>query len=158
MIDETRRHLHVEERRGAGLDRVQDKAHFLAARVNHRGAAGLREQPPEGLELADLERVDHRERVGGRDLDQAELAAVGVLGDEFRVEGDVGMARQPLHELLELRIGGDVVVGAGGSSRIGHAGDRLGGRVGRHERSPGNRKRSRAQLEKQEGHRGEHRQ
>ena len=59
---------------------------------------------PEGVELPDLERVDHGEHARRRHLDQAELAAMGVLGDELRVE-------------CEMRTAGEQSAFKAGSSR-----------------------------------------
>ncbi len=122
VIDEARGHLHVEERRGPGLDRLQDEAHLLAAGMHDCGAAGLGEQPPERVQLLHLERVDHRERVGGSNLDQAELAAIGVFRHEFGVEGDVGVGGEPIDERSELRLGRDQIVAIGRRVGGSHAG------------------------------------
>ena len=106
----------------AGLDRLQDESHLLAAGMHDGGAAGLGEQPPERVELPHLERVDHRQRVGRRNLDQAELAAVGVFRHEFRVEGDVGVGGEPVDEGPELRLGRDQIVSVCGRVGLSHAG------------------------------------
>ena len=102
VIDQARGHLHVEQERWTGLNRMQDEAHLLATGVHDGRAAGLGHQSPEGLKLAHRQRIDHRQRVWGRHLDQAELAAVGVLRHEFRVEGEVGVVGEPGDERCQL--------------------------------------------------------
>ena len=65
---------------------MQNKAHLLAAGMHNRRAARFGEQSPEGIQFAHLERVDHGQGIWGSHLNQAELAAVGVLRDEFGVK------------------------------------------------------------------------
>ena len=104
MVDQTGGHLHVEERRGPAFDRVEDEAEFLAAGVDDRGAAGLGEEPPEGLEIAGREGVDGGEDAGGRYLHETELAAVGVLRDELGVEAEVRVAGESVDQIAELGV------------------------------------------------------
>ena len=81
---------------------MKNEAELFAACVDDRGASGLRQQPPERLQVAGLQGVDGGEDAGGGHLHEAELTAVGVLRDEFRVEADVRMSGETVDEVADL--------------------------------------------------------
>ena len=99
---------------------MQDEAHLLAAGVNDRLAARLRQEPPEGLDLPDRQRVDNGQHAGGRYLEQAELAAVGVLRDKLGVEGHKRHVCQSVDQVAKPGIGHDHVEVGAGMGGIGH--------------------------------------
>lgn len=86
MVDQSCSDLNVKEPGWPLTNGMQDKAHFLAAGMNHRCPSGVGQQPPEGFEFRHLEGVDHRQFTSRSHLDQTELAAVGVLRDKLSVK------------------------------------------------------------------------
>ena len=97
---------------------MQDEAQLLAARMHHRRAARFGQEPPERLEVVGLERVDDSEDTRCGHLHEAELAAVGVLGDKLRVEAEMGVLGEPVSEVSDLQVGGDDLERVGGGARV----------------------------------------
>ena len=89
--------LGVEHRMRDDAGAVPDDFDVLARGVEHLEHALVRHQLEERLEIdAGRERVDHHGLVGARHLRDAEQRIVGGLAQELGVDGDEGVARQPL--------------------------------------------------------------
>ena len=78
------------------LRAVPDDFDVLAGGVEHLEHVLVRHQVEERLEIdAGRERIDHHRLVARRQLRHAEQRVVGGLAQEFGVDGDEGVARQP---------------------------------------------------------------
>lgn len=80
--------LHVIERVGWLVDGKQAEAEFLTPGVNNRLVTRLGQCFPERRYVTDSQGINQGDLLAGRNLDQAKLRKITVLGHEFRVKGD----------------------------------------------------------------------
>ncbi len=122
MAEQRRGHLGIEDRPGQVAAQVIEDLHVLTTGVHDLGDGRRIEQGEERPEVVDGQRIDTPGRVRIGDLDQAQARVVGLLAQEFRVDG------QP------FRLGETAAGLAEGLGRLDHARGwraRLGGRQGR---------------------------
>ena len=94
--------------------------------MKNRLVPALGQNPPEGRHVLDRKRVDQRQPVAAGDLNQAELRAIRVFRDEFRVHGDPLGPGDPVAVVEQVRLRGDCQGGTvesgiareGGSSKL----------------------------------------
>ena len=115
--DEPGGDLHVEDapRQRPGLEQADPQV--LAGRVHHDLDRRVVDDVPERVEIADRQRIDHRQPVARRDLDQAEDRLERVFRDELGVEGKPAARPQVLDQRGELR---RVVMIVSRRSHVGH--------------------------------------
>ncbi len=102
VADETGGNLNIEQISGTAADGIEGEAEFFAAGMDDGVVIGLGEDFPKTIERAGSEGVDDAEARGGADLHEAELRAVGVLGNEFGIETDGGRLGQFVAQLRKL--------------------------------------------------------
>ena len=120
QTDQTRRDLRVEQPLRSLADGLQAEAKFLSSGVHDRRMVAFAERLPKGRDVPDFTRVNHRQLVADGHLDQAQVGAIGVFRDEFRVKSDKRsiaqsadripavvqqMDRLVLHERFDIRAG-----------------------------------------------------
>jgi hypothetical protein len=70
--------------------------------MEHLADVLVGEEPPERLEIEALgERIDDRRAIGARHLDEAEDRPVGGLAHELRIDRDIVVVREVVHQRLQ---------------------------------------------------------
>ena len=68
------------------------------------------QQLPERLDVVDVLRIDHRQPLAGRHLDQAQFRPVGMLRHKLGIEGNRRLLGQVATKIGQLSVGRDVIV------------------------------------------------
>jgi len=96
VADEAGRELRIEDARGTHAVARREQQQVARGRVHHELHGGIGDELGDRADVDVLERIDDRDTLGGRELQQARHRAVRALPDELGVERQASLAARGL--------------------------------------------------------------